>query len=298
MKTPLRTALVIVGAVMALPATALAAGQPSVPDNKTSGIAEFWMGYAFLSEELQPTPSPFDDSYLGLGGELHLNLPAGGGLNFQIDLQSESGFSDATSNNYTGSVLGGAHLSWRNPESWLFGGFAGIGNGFNAFEDTVTAWLAGAEAQLYLSDWTFYAQAGYMDGYDVNTGTDEAYRDAWFGRGVARFFLESNVMLEGELSYSSGENDIDADAMDVWGWGMRYQRAIPSMDSSLFIAYQGNFYDAIDTADDDQLTEHMVKLGLSFAFGVEGQKYIDRHGATLDLPMVTRWSAYGVDVLD
>jgi hypothetical protein len=24
----------------------------------------------------------------------------------------------------------------------------------------------------------------------------------------------------------------------------------------------------------------------------------DRRGATLDLPMVTRWSAYGVDMLD
>ena len=49
------------------------------------------------------------------------------------------------------------------------------------------------------------------------------------------------------------------------------------------------------------LYELMLGPGLkdfNFAWGVEGQKYIDRNGATLDLPMVTRWSAYGVDVVD
>ena len=70
------------------------------------------------------------------------------------------------------------------------------------------------------------------------------------------------------------------------------------MDSSFFVAYQGNYYNSIDTGKDDEVTEHVIKLGLNVAFGIEGQKYIDRHGATLDLPMVTRWAAYGVDVLD
>jgi hypothetical protein len=242
-----------------------------------------------------------DDSFPGLGGALRLNIPSGGDTNFQLDLQSESGFVDDSNDNYTGSVLGGAHFSFRNPETWLFGAFAGVGNGFNASADTATAWLIGAEGQFYLHDWTLYGQLGYTDGADVNTDPDDAFGNAWFGRAVARFFLDANVKLEGELSYAGGENDTDADDMDVWGWGLRYERAIGSMDSSFFVAYQGNYYDSSDptsAADTNALTEHTLKLGLNFAFGIEGQKYIDRHGATLDLPMVTRWSAYGVDVLD
>ena len=84
--------------------------------------------------------------------------------------------------------------------------------------------------------------------------------------------------------------------MDVWGWGLRYERALPSMDAGFFVGYQGNYYD--NSSEARTATEHTIKLGLNFAFGIEGQKYVDRHGATLDLPMVTRWSAYGVDLLD
>jgi len=93
-------------------------------------------------------------------------------------------------------------------------------------------------------------------------------------------------------------NDFDSDDMDVWGWGLRYERAISDMDTSFFLAYEGNRYESDHGATTDEATEHMIKLGLNFAFGIEGLKYIDRHGTTLDLPMVTRWSAYGVDVLD
>ncbi len=293
MKTPLRTALVF-GAALALPAVALAAGQPSVPDEKTSAVGEFWVGYSFLSEDnIAP---PFDDSFAALGGDFRVNIPAGGGLSFQLDLQGESAFVDDTSKNYTGSFLSGAHLSWRNPEAGLIGIFGGVGNGANAFDEATTAFLLGAEGQLYLNDWTFYAQLGYMDADEVDTGTPDAFRDAWFGRGVARFFIASNVKLEGEVSYADGENDTDSDNMDAWGWGARFERTIPSMDGGFFLAYQGTYYDNENEAR--TLTEHSVRFGLNFAFGIEGQKYVDRHGATLDLPMVTRWSAYGVDMLD
>lgn len=286
------------GAALAFSAAANAAGKPTASDNQTSGVGEFWLGYSFLNSGA-PITAVDDDSYVGLGGEFRFNIPAGGDLNFQLDLLGETGFVDNSNDNYTGSVLGGAHLSWRDANEWLLGGFAGIGNGYNASNDTVTAWLIGAEGQFYLTDWTFYGQLGYMDAYDVNTGTDDAFRDAWFARAVARFFMDSNVKLEGELSYAAGENDFDSDDMDVWGWGLRYERAIASMDTNVFLAYEGNYYDADNNAGvNDELTEHVIKLGLSIAFGIEGPKYVDRHGATLDLPVVTRWSAYGADVLD
>lgn len=281
-------------AAFALPAVSNAAGKPVARDSQTSAVGEFWFGYSFLTEDnIAP---PIDDSYPELGGALRVNIPAGGDLSFQLDFQGESAFVDDTSKNYTGSVLSGGHLSWRDPTQWLLGGFAGIGNGFNAFDETATTYLIGAEGQYYLTDWTFYGQLGYTDADESDTGTPDAFRNAWFGRGVARFFMDGNTKLEGELSYASGENDTDADDMDVWGWGLRYERAVPSMDAGLFLAYQGNYYD--NSTEARTLTEHTLKLGLSFAFGIEGQKYVDRHGATLDLPMVTRWSAYGVDMLD
>ena len=132
----------------------------------------------------------------------------------------------------------------RDPTSGSLGGFVGVGNGFNANDETATAWLIGAEGQFYLTDWTLYGQLGYMDADEVDTGTPDAFRDAWFGRGVVRYFLDANVKLEGELSYASGEQDTDADDMDVWGWGLRYERALPAMDASFFLAYQGNYYDS------------------------------------------------------
>ena len=72
----------------------------------------------------------------------------------------------------------------------------------------------------------------------------EAFRDAWFGRGVVRYFLDANLKLEGELSYAGGEQDTNAGDMDVWGWGLRYERALTAMDASIFLAYQGNYYDS------------------------------------------------------
>jgi hypothetical protein len=282
-------------AALALPIAANAAGKPSVANDQTSGVGEFWLGYIFLSDSAA-TPTD-DDSYLGLGGDLRVNIPAGGSMSIQLDVASETGFADNSNDNYTGSVLGGAHVSFRDPAEWLLGGFVGVGNGFNADDETATAWLLGAEGQFYLTDWTFYGQLGYMDADEVDTGTPDAFRDAWFGRGVARFFVDANVKLEGELSYAAGEQETSAGDMDVWGWGLRYERAINSMDSSFFVAYEGNYYNSDADAPSNELTEHVVKLGLSVAFGIEGQKYIDRHGATLDLPMVTRWSAYGVVVV-
>ena len=278
---------------------AYAGAKPSVADDQISGNAEFWLGYAFLSEGL-PATVVDDDGYLALGGDFHLNIPAGGPTNFQLDLASETGFVDNSNDNYTGSVMGGGHFSFRDPSEWLVGAFAGAGNGFNADDDTVTAWVLGAEGQYYLPDWTLYGQLGYMDANDVGTGNNEAFRDAWFGRGVARFFIDSNVKLEAELSYANGENDAPATDMDVWGWGLRYERSLNSMNTSFFVAYEGNHFatDEIGDDGDDELTQHVIKLGLNVAFGVDGQKYIDRHGATLDLPMVTRWAAYGSDVLD
>ena len=295
MKNAPLVALVLSAAVIATPA-AYAAGKPSQAENQVSGVGEFWLGYSFLSDSTA-TPTD-DDAYLALGGDVRLNIPAGGSTNFQLDIQSETGFADNTDDNYLGSVLGGAHFSFRDPENWLLGGFAGVGNGFTAGDDTATAWLLGAEGQLYLTDWTLYGQLGYMDGNDVGIGPNEAFRDAFFGRAVGRFFLDSNVKLQGELTYANGEHDDDGDDMDVWGWGLRYEREIGSMDSNFFVAYEGNYYSSDEPASADDLTEHTIKLGLNVAFGIEGQKYVDRHGATLDLPMVTRWSAYGVDVLD
>jgi len=297
-KTPLfalaLSVALLTSTTLALPAPA----KPAIADDQISGVGEFWLGHVFLSEG---TPVTFvdDDSYLALGGDFRLNIPAGGATSFQLDLMSETGFVDNSNDNYTGSVLGGVHFSWRDPSEYLLGGFIGAGNGFNADDDTVTAWLLGVEGQYYLVDWTLYGQLGFMDGNEVGPGANEAFRDAWFGRAVGRYYLDANSKLEGELSYANGENDTDADDMDVWGWGLRYERALSSMNSSVFLAYEGNYYASDEPpAGDDELTEHVIKLGLSVAFGIQGQKYIDHHGATLDLPMVTRWAAYGPDVLD
>jgi hypothetical protein len=280
--------------VVALTLSAAFVTTPTIANAKISGVGEFWIADSFLSSDID------DDSYRGLGGNFRLNVPVADEWTAQFDLGSEAAFVDNSENNYTGSVLGGAHVSYRAPKDWLLGGFVGVGNGSTAGTDTATAWLLGAEAQYYMTEWTFYGQLGYMDAEDTSGGASNAFRSAWFGRGVGRFFLDATSKLEGELSYANGENDTDADDMDVWGWGLRYERAVKSMDANIFLAYQGNYYDSTDPGpgDDNELTEHTIKLGLNVAFGIEGQKSIDRSGATLDLPMVTRWAAHGAGALD
>lgn len=65
-------------ALLSLTSIATAGARPSVANTQVSGVGEFWLGYAFLSEGT-PATVVDDNSYFAMGGDLRLNIPAGGG---------------------------------------------------------------------------------------------------------------------------------------------------------------------------------------------------------------------------
>ena len=108
-------------------------------------------------------------------------------------------------------------------------------------------------------------------------------------------------MFQAELSYAKGSQDGGGGArpwdMSVIGWGARFERMFHGGPLTGFLAYEGAYYDnegaSSGFADDGQFAEHVILLGAKLQFGTESLKANDRYGATLDIPNIGRWAAYG-----
>ncbi len=290
-----------------------------------SGKVESWIGYSFVSDYSPATGGAANvlshDDYFVSGTSGRLSLPLGDSLSIQQDVDLEmtgNVYKDETGNNYIYSYQMGTHLSFRDPGMGLIGAFGGWGSGAtdgntgnNDDADSLEFRFIGGEAQVYMEDFTFYVQAGYLDAERTNTNNqDDTFRDAIFVRGVGRWFMSETSLLELEFSYADGDADTEPDGHTILEWGIRYDTMLAGLpiigDTAVFIGYRGARFENEDApgngggggggeggADSEDYLDHTIMVGTSWSFGGDNMKQFDRVGATLDLPNFGRWVASG-----
>lgn len=271
---------------------------PVAPALISEFILEGWGGVAFLAGESGNVDA--DNDTLGdFGGSARFGFPLSQSISAQLDVYGEITTNGGDTDNFDDSLIGAAHLNWRDPTTGLFGLFGG-GGFATAEDDDSNLWFIGLEGQYYSGNWTFYGQGGYFD-----TDNDNAFKNAFFARGVTRYFLSPDSRFQGELSFAVGEQDTDDQDATAIGWGLRYDQGLggmfPSLPATGFLGYRGGYFKSIDdnANDDGVFTDHTIYAGLRFTFGGGGVDLMtsDRAGATLDIPDVGRWVSSG-EILD
>ena len=235
----------------------------------------------------------------GEGGTTEVAIDLRGALSFkgftgQADYRYESysGDGEATptldSDAQDAFQIAGAHLGYRNPSLFHVGLFYGYTwADLPEFTDQ-TSWetsMYGVEAQVYLNDVTLYVQYGAVDDEASDPTEVEGVHNGMVARGVARFFVGQDSMLEAELSYADSDSYIDSgDPGEFRGWGLKGKtRILENTPLYLTAGYRGASYDAT-IGEDDSTMEQVFSVGVSFMFGVDNLKDNDRNGASLDLP--------------
>lgn len=265
-----------------------------------SGKVESWVGVS-VDTDTQDGNNVDEGAYGATGGNVALSIPVATNLSIQMDALWERSF-DALggtlgSNRYSDNFQAVAHISWRDPSTFLIGAFGGFGQARMESQDSVDYAFVGGEAQFYLADWTLYGQGGFItvtDGDDDWFGNTDRDDGAIFGRLAARWFIDDVSRLQLEGVYANGDVD-DGRNMDVFEWGVRYDRvvALPVVgDSQIFVGYRGNSFDK-NGNDPGSFLEHTFMVGTSIHFGGNSMREFDRIGATLDAPNVGRWVLAG-----
>jgi hypothetical protein len=260
-------------------------------------------GWAWIKEEDTDLD---DDGYPFIEGAGRVSIPFADSFSLQLDGDGLANFlgGDDPEDNVHNFFIGSAHLSFRDPEAFALGIFGGAGVAHGGDDNGAQLSMIGAEGQLYLANLTLYGQAGGFWADDESN--NNVMSDAFFLRGVARYFLDPDTRLQGEVAFASGEeNDPDQPNIDddAWTWGARFDRRITGTPVGWTIGYQGTRVEgeACDTCGDEHVTEHAVFAGLTFTFGYHSEMTLidnDRRGATFDTPDIGRWAGYTVEVVE
>ena len=293
-----RLVLAATAALMASAGTATAADMDREIGLIVSGVADKWAGVQFIDDGLD------DDVLFASGGEGRLSFPVGNTLSIQNDFKyeyNENAIESPGSNDVRGprySYQFAAHVSHRDPSTFLIGAFGGVGGinsgsigaPGNAF--TQDNLFAGGEFQFYLNNFTLYGQAGYVE---TNNTFGGSLDDGFFARGVLRYFPTADSRLQVEGTYinmdyvSAAAGDMDAFIVKA-----RYDMTLdlPLMGSTpLYLAYRGTFRDncltnpanTAPTGGFLDLDDHTFMIGTSYSFSGD-MLTVDRQGATLDTP--------------
>ncbi len=288
-----------------------------------SGYLDGWIGYSFVNEDqainvgsgsdLGDNFNPDHDDYFTTGQGGRLSIPLSDMLAIQTDFNNEitgNAFTSNSGDDFSHAFDFGVHMSARDPSRGLFGVFGAFGQGKGDDENgRHNYWAIGGEAQLYTDMATFYVQGGYLDSKDLDpeVGKQDGFHDAYFVRGVARWFMTPDSRLQGEVSYANGSQDgvFDTDGikdMDVIQWGVRYDAVLGGLpiigDTAVFVGYRGTRFDngCCNSEDTGRFTEHTIMAGYTYYFGGMSLLDFDRVGATLDLPTFGRWVAGGEQI--
>lgn len=282
-----------------------------------SGYLESWYGYSFVNDRDSDSGEsceecggdnfdPDHKDYLTSGQGGRLSIPLSDVLAIQTDFNNEitgNAFKSKAEDDFSHSFDFGVHMSARDPSRGLFGVFGAFGQGKG--DDSSgrhNYWAVGGEAQLYTEMATYYVQGGYLDSKGRD-GDPDGLHDAFFVRGVARWFMTPDSRLQGEVAYANGKQDSGDDYdMDVIQWGVRYDTVITGLpligDTAVFVGYRGTHFDNYlsDESDTGRFTEHTIMAGYTYHFGGMTLLDFDRVGATLDLPTFGRWVAGGEQI--
>lgn len=263
------------------------------------GLIEIWGGWTFADGNDNNID---DDNHPAIGGSGRVSVPLAERFSGQIDIDGEANFLGGSDidENYGHSFMAYGHLSWRDPQSYLFGIFGGLGASSAGEDEQANVFVVGAEAQAYFNSLTLYGQGGYFT-TTSESGSPDGIENAFFVRGVGRYFLSNNSKLEGEVTFAIGDIDYDAtaDSTDpMWAWGARYeQMAGTSIPAAWFVGYRGSY--AENQSDNTDYTDHTVMAGMRFHFGADSLMDNDRRGATLDSPWaIPRWVGYSLESID
>ena len=243
---------------------------------------------------------------LTIAGHGHVSIPLGEAFSAQLDSQGElyDRSTPDTLDPQAAHMFGG-HLSWRDPEAGLLGIFAGAGIGYVKEDggdddgDGIGV-VAGIEGQIYLDNVTLYAQAGWGN-IQVDSDPDEGFDDGLFVRGVTRYFVSENFLLQVEGSYGWVDEYTNGDQTgEIWNWGALGKIGLSDlMPIYGTLEYRGGFYGVHGGGAGAQSAfENVLLIGLDFAFGAPSLFDNDRRGATLDMPMLPARAAAWTQTVD
>ncbi len=250
-----------------------------------SGDLGVYVGLAKVSD---PDDEFDDDRYPLWGGTGAISIPFLDNFSVQLDAFAERNNVDTDDDGATRIHGFGGHLSFRDPTMGLIGVFGGIGRA-DASDDEKVRW-AGVEGQYYFDNITLYGQLGWMES---NSDHDALDFDHLFARGVARYFLNDDMLLEGELAYTQGT--IHGEDMDLLGWGAKFKFGLFDTPLYMSVGYRGTHG---DENNGEEATEHLGFVGLSIPFGTHTLMEKDRLGATLDTPTFQTRAANWTSALD
>lgn len=285
-------ATVMFGAVAAISSSVRAADVAAPEESPLSMVVDGWAGGIFFNGNNEFEPD--GNSFFIFGGEARARLNISDIVAIQGDVAADSTDDTNGDDRYEQGWQAGGHLSLYN-DTGLIGVMGGIGEG-DADEQTAKNWLVGAEGQMYFDQSTLYLQAGYFDAKMNESPGKDAFHNAFFVRGVGRYFLSPQTRLQAEASGAWGEQDTDDQNMYVYGWGLRADHQLTDM-FSLFAAYDGAYYNnCCDGDDDSHFFEHQVRAGFSILLGRPDLMTVDRTGPTLDMPWARQWGAGGESI--
>lgn len=146
------------------------------------------------------------DDFDAYGVEGAVAFAGSGSIVFEVDARVVDSDDSDTGYGLTG------HVYSRN-DSHLFGGFVGI-----ADSDESTTWSAGLEASKFYTDWT-------LAGAVVYANNDDADLDGYGVNAEARYFVNDNFRLQGNLGWANVDGGAGDDDAFLYGVGGEYQFA-------------------------------------------------------------------------
>jgi hypothetical protein len=258
---------------------------------------DFWVAGGLRSYSSTQRPANGASLLTGaIGGSL--SIPLASNISMQIDARHDFYSDDAPSGYQSlGADAFAAHLSWRDPKSYLLGVFGGVSGSNTGIHGQKWGLMGGAEAQVYIDNVTLFGQLGYAD-LQLDNSLDSGFRGL-FGNVGARYFLNDDAMVQAQVGYGRSP-DFYEDLGDGGGTisnvgALAKVRLFDSMPLYGFAEYNYSHYEA---NTEDSASEHIGLLGLSYAFGANNLIQNDRYGATLSAPMLPGRAANWGESLD
>lgn len=267
-------------------------------DDTIRFIFESQSSYVFLDGSALETNE--DDAFSTSAGVARLNVNLGNGLNFQADGFGEYAWlNDNADDSYLSTLGGGLHAYMRGDTGALgvYGAAADIGVESASGGTTHTF---GVEGLWYAGDSTLGAQVGYLD--SSLSDNENMIRDAFYVRGMARYYFAENTLIQAEAAYLDGEMDDDNDDVSIVSVGARIQHELDffpgdfSWPGKVYVAYRGDFADQ-GGDDNETVDSHTILFGTTWTFG-HSLRDNERNGAAMDLPAFTRWQGIAAGQLE
>lgn len=223
----------------------------------------------------------YDEVFGIIGGDARISIPMSNGFSMQVDLSGQASPNALSNYNDTYDFAGhfGGHLLYRDPNQYQLGVFAGLST---SSVDGGEGWLGntfGAEAQLYMDDFTLWGQLGVVN--QNEGGSEPIHMGA--ARGGIRYFVNDNLRLDFDANYAAGDFDGYHASIAGVGAGLEYLTDWNGVPVSYFARYDGTYYDFNDYSSGSELTNHTFKVGLSFKLDTGSLKNQDRNGPNTDL---------------